>query len=72
MAELADCRATVESRAILSMANERPQLPTKETPPKQEKGERSGEGARSVIPHLKSDQRARAVARLGKRVQRDF
>jgi hypothetical protein len=72
MAELADCRASANSRSMPSMPNERPQLPTKETPPKQEKGARSGEGSRSVIPHLKSDQRARAVARLGKRPQRDF
>ena len=56
-----------------SMANERPQLPTKETPPtKQEKGARSGEGSRSLIPHLKNDQRARAVARIAKRQERDF
>jgi hypothetical protein len=56
------------------MSNERPQLPQKEKadPPKQEKtaqekGKRSGEGSRSVLPHLKADQRARAVARVTRR-----
>lgn len=50
---------------------ERVQAPPKEKQdvPKQEKTGRSGEGARSVIPHLRADQRARAVARLAKRVE---
>jgi|SRR3954470_7046057 hypothetical protein len=56
------------------MRNERPQpRPTeKDAPPKQEKGGRSGEGARSVIPHLRADHRARAVARIPKRLDRDL
>jgi hypothetical protein len=57
------------------MQNERPQTPAKETaPPKQQPqpSGRSGEGARSVLPHLKADQRARAAARIAKRSARDF
>lgn len=38
---------------------------------KQEKGRRSGEGARSVLPHLKADMKARAVARVEKRTDAD-
>ena len=41
-------------------------------PPRQERAGRSGEGSRSVIPHLKADQRARAVARIAKRADREF
>lgn len=61
------------------MANERPQHQSQQQqgnkqPParKQEKGSRSGEGSRSVIPHLKADQRARAASRIAKSSQRDF
>jgi hypothetical protein len=39
----------------------------KQPPPKPEKPGRSGEGARSVIPHLRADQKAKAVARMAKR-----
>jgi hypothetical protein len=50
------------------MPNERPQVPAKESAPApkppEEKAGRSGEGARSVIPHMKADQRARAEASL--------
>jgi hypothetical protein len=62
------------------MATERPQLPQeqqqqrdKQAPgPKQEKGHRSGEGARSVLPHLKADQRARAAERVAASREREF
>jgi hypothetical protein len=63
------------------MATERPQLPQEQQQqqrdkqalaPKQEKGNRSGEGSRSVLPHLKADQRARAADRVGKSDARDF
>jgi hypothetical protein len=58
------------------MANERPQsLPPKDRdqpPRQQEKAGRSGEGSRSVLPHLKADQRARAVARIAKREEREW
>jgi hypothetical protein len=40
--------------------------------PTQEKAGRSGEGSRSVLPHLKADQRARAVAQIAKRTDRDW
>jgi hypothetical protein len=36
-----------------------------------EKSGRSGEGVRSVIPHLLADRRARAVARIGKQGNRE-
>lgn len=39
---------------------------------KQEKGGRSGEGARSVIPHLRADMKARAVAKIAKRTDAGF
>jgi hypothetical protein len=42
----------------------------KATVPRQEKAGRSGEGSRSVLPHLKADQRARAVARMADRTER--
>ena len=57
------------------MANERAQPLPKEkqgASPKQEKGGRSGEGSRSVIPHLRADQRARAAERNLKRADRDI
>ena len=41
-------------------------------PAPQEKGHRSGEGLRSLLPHMKADQRARAVATVAKRKDRDF
>jgi hypothetical protein len=59
------------------MANERMSLPhAKEKggpgkPDKQEKAGRSGEGSRSVIPHLRADMKARAAAKIGKRADRD-
>jgi hypothetical protein len=51
------------------MSNERSQPTPKEKapPPKPEKAGRSGEGARSVIPHLRADQKAKAVAQIAKR-----
>jgi hypothetical protein len=53
------------------MQTQRPQYPSapkdKDTPAKQERPGRSGEGSRSVIPHMKADQKARAVARVEKR-----
>lgn len=59
------------------MATEKPnQQPRQDKPfvlpPKQEKAGRSGEGSRSVLPHLKADMRARAVAKIAKRVDRDL
>lgn len=51
---------------------QQPQRDKPTTQPQQLRAGRSGEGARSVIPHLKADQRARAVARIGKRQDRDF
>jgi len=41
-------------------------------PAPQEKGHRSGEGLRSLLPHMKADQRARAVASVAKRKDRDL
>jgi hypothetical protein len=48
--------------------------PAKEKPvqPKPERVGRSGQGASSVLPHLKADQRARAVARIAKRRDQDL
>jgi hypothetical protein len=40
-------------------------------PPKQASSGRTGEGSVSVLPHLKADMRARAVAKIGKRTDRD-
>ena len=37
-----------------------------------DKGRRSGQGSSSVLPHLRADQRARAVARIAKRADREF
>ena len=45
---------------------EKPQTPLREA-----RG-RSGEGARSVVPYLMADRKARAVARIAKRAERDF
>jgi hypothetical protein len=61
-----------------AMRNERPQPEkSKEKTPapnrrEQERSGRSGEGARSVLPYLKADMRARAVAKIGKRAEREF
>jgi hypothetical protein len=57
------------------MANERQRsAPPKEKAniPLQSKPGRTGEGSRSVIPHLRADQKARAVARIAKRTDRDW
>jgi hypothetical protein len=64
-------------RAYLNgfMPNERhQQAPARDKPnqPPQQKGGRSGEGSRSVLPHLKADQRARAVGSIPKRLEREF
>ena len=55
------------------MADQRPSsAPPKEKSapvkdPTHDKAGRSGEGSRSVIPHLRADIKARAVAKVGKR-----
>jgi hypothetical protein len=60
------------------MPNDRPnQPPSKDKAQparevKQDKGGRSGEGSRSVIPHLRADMKARAVARIAKRADAGF
>ncbi|HUR88530.1 MAG TPA: hypothetical protein VMZ74_05535 [Ramlibacter sp.] len=60
------------------MANERTQQHQQQqktdkpvNQPKAQTG-RTGEGSRSVLPHLKSDQKARAVARIPKRLDREW
>lgn len=62
--------------SIACMKDERPPQgtpakPDKDGQPRPQKGGRSGEGARSVIPHLKADQRARAVARVSPQPSRN-
>ena len=65
-------------RAIFNacMANERTQRPQppKDKPVNQPKAQtgRSGEGSRSVLPHMKADQKARAVAHIPKRLDREW
>jgi hypothetical protein len=53
-------------------ANQPPRDKPAPQPPLQQKGQRSGEGARSIIPHLKADMRARAVGKIAKRRDREL
>jgi hypothetical protein len=53
-----------------NMPDNRSSQPPKDkpAPPPYEKVGRSGHGSRSVIPHLRADQKARAVAGIPKRL----